>query len=390
MRVLILVVLCPILWAQSFEVIVENALKSNERIKNLNLEIEQLENQRKIAYKWDNPTITSGYNTLYLSNPTYRNDAMQSISVGISQKLDLFAKKPIEAEKFSLQKQIKLLELKALKKDIIKQIKIQMIKNHQDQNKIRVLNETLKNFSLLKQQINIGTSNFPLDEIYKLEISETKIKLSLQEMLERQRSQIIKLNEITFGNEEEIDFENKIQKNFSEEYYKQSFALKIQTLKEKFDLENIHLAQRSFLSNPTLSVNYFYRQKHPDFISFAISFSLPLYGREILSLKNAKDQSKITKSQTLSLENKIKAQIKSLSNTISHKKKELSLIDQHLIAQLQKLITLYQKNISNQAQAMSAYHQAINDLLQAQLLRIEVYGAILLSYAELESLGETK
>ena len=127
--------LCSFLGAQSFDVAISKAMQNNSKIKALQIQIEKLEDEARIARKWDNPNIALGYNALYPNDPSYRDNAMQSISISLAQKFDLFAKKPIESQKISLQRQIKILELKAFQKSLIKEIKIRIIKSNQDKKK---------------------------------------------------------------------------------------------------------------------------------------------------------------------------------------------------------------------------------------------------------------
>lgn len=380
--------LCLFLEAQSFDVAIAEAMKNNSEIKALQLQIQKLENDSKIALKWENPTISLAYNALYPLNPNYRDDAMQSISISLSQKFDLFGKKPIESQKISLQRQIKILELKALKKKIIKKIKIAMIKNYQDKKRIATLKNTLENISLFKHQINTSSSDFAVDEFYKMEILETKIKLRLNQITQNKNNQIIDFNEVTFQDNQEIDFIDSFQRKWSKDYYKNAYEFLIQKYKEQIDDESISLARRGFLSDPSLNLGYFHRQKNHDFLSFSLSFSLPLYGKEWLVLQNAHKQSQITKNTTLEVENAIKSKIKKLQNVLERKREELSLISKSLLPNTKKLLSLYQNNISSSKVAMGAYHQALNDFLEAELLRIDTTEEIWLSLAELESIGE--
>ncbi len=382
--------LCSLLRAQSFDMAISKAMQNNSKIKALQIQIEKLEDEAKIARKWDNPNITLGYNALYPNHPAYRDDAMQSISISLAQKFDLFAKKPIEGQKISLQKQIKILELKSLQKNIIKDIKIRMIRSDQDKKRIEILKSTLNNISLFKRQIDSNSSDFLLDEIYKIEILETRIRLKLNQFLQNQKEQVIEFNEITFQENQEIDFNPTFQKFWGKDYYKSSYELLIQKYKEQIEDENIALAKRSFWSDPTFSLGYFHRKNHQDFLSFGVSFSLPIYGKEVLILQNAHKQSQITKNTTLEIENKIKSKIKKLQNTLEKKGEELVLIESKLLPNAKKLLTLYQKNISSSKSAMGAYHQALNDLLEAELLRIDVKGGIWITLCELESIGEER
>lgn len=382
--------LCSFLGAQSFDVAISKAMQNNSKIKTLQIQIEKLEDEARIARKWDNPNIALGYNALYPNDPSYRDDTMQSISISLAQKFDLFAKKPIESQKISLQRQIKILELKAFQKSLIKEIKIRIIKSNQDKKRIAILKSTLDNIALFKSQIDSNSSDFLLDEIYKMEILETKIKLKLTQFLQNQKEQIIEFNEITFQENQDIDFNPTFKKVWSKDYYKFSYELLAQKYKEQIEEENIALAKRSFFSDPTLNLGYFHRKNYQDFLSFGVSFSLPIYGKEVLSLQKAHKQSQITKNTTLEIENKIKSKIKKLQNTLEKKREELVLIESKLLPNAKKLLTLYQKNISSSKSAMGAYHQALNDLLEAELLRIDVKGGIWITLCELESIGEER
>lgn len=377
-----------LLEAQSFDIAILQAMNNNSKIKVLQIQIQKLEDDSKVASKWENPMVALGYNAFYPLNPTYRKDGMQSISITLAQKFDLFGKKFIESQKVELQKQIKILELKALKKNIVKDIKIKMVKIYQDKQRIQILKSTLQNISLFKHQINTSSSDFPLDEFYKMEILESKIKLRANQISQNQNDQIIDFNEITFQDGQKIDFADTFQRQWSKDYYKSSYELLIQRYKEQIESENISLAKRGFLSDPTLSVGYFHRENNQDFLSFSLSFSLPIYGKEYFVFQSAQKQSQITKNKTLEIENTIKAKIKRLQNTLDKKRKELSIIEQSLLPNAKKLLGLYQNNISSSKNAMRAYHQALNDLLEAELLRIDTSEKILLVLAELESIGE--
>lgn len=390
MRLLLLVFLLQCLYSQSLENIIEVAIQKNTKIKTLEQEIKKLQYAAQIAAKWENPVISSGFNTFYPLRPTFRGDPMQTISIGISQKIDLFGKKPIEKEKILIDRQIKILELEALKKDIIKQIKITMVKNYAIKQQEEILKKTLKNLSFLNQQANTPSSDLPTQEIYKIQILQAKIQIKLNQITENQKNQIINLNEISFGENKDIDFSKRFQTNFSSNYYKNSYALKIQKLKEERDKQDIKLAKKSFLSDPSIGINYAYREKQDDFLSFNISFALPIYGKERLMIENAKTQLKIAQNTSLSIENEIKSKIKRFQNIISNKQKELNLIEKTLIPQSKKLIALYSKNIANSPSAIKDYYTSVNDLLEIELLKTEVLSNIFIAFAELESIGDTQ
>ncbi|WP_104696988.1 MULTISPECIES: TolC family protein [unclassified Helicobacter] len=390
MRLLFLALLVQCLYSQSLESIIEDAIEKNTKIKTLEQEIEKLQYEARIATKWENPIISSGFNTFYPLNPTFRGDPMQTISVSISQKIDLFGKKTIEGQKILLDRQIKILELQALKKEIIKQIKITMIKNYEIKQQEKILKKTLKNLAFLNQQANTPSSELPTQEVYKIQILQAKIKIKLNQISENQKNQMINLDEISFGKNEDINFSKKFQTSFAPDYYKNSYVLKIQKLKEERDMQDIRLAKRSFLSDPSIGVSYAYREKQDDFLSFNISFSLPIYGKEKLMIENTKTQLKITQSTSLSIENEVKSKIKRFQNIIISKQKELDLIENTLIPQSKKLISLYSKNIANSSSAIKDYYTSINDLLEIEILKTEVLSNIFIAFAELESIGDAQ
>lgn len=375
------------LFAQNLDEIIQYSIANHAKVKALEIEISQLQNNVKLARTWENPTLSLGYNALYILDPLYRNDMMQSISIGVSQKIDLFAKKPLEGEKIDLQKEIKILELKSLKKEIVRQIKISMIKKYQDAYRAHILNSTIKNLEIFKNQLNLSSTQSSLAQIYKIEILQTRLRIRLRQIIESEKNQLINLSESTFGEFEDIAFEERFEKDFSKDYYKKSYELQILKLQERIGQKDVALAKRSFWSDPMLNVGYFHRDKHPDFVSFSLSFSLPIYGKEGLALENSKKQIQLIRDSYLDRENAIKGRIGRLLNIIANKKEELKLVESILIPENQKLVTLSKQNLSSNLASMNDYHTAINDLLESKLLKIEILGSIWSALAELESIG---
>lgn len=391
MHVLLLVILFfpAFLFSSNLEQIIEKAIEDNSEVQSLEAQILQLEYQAEAASKWDGLGFNFGFNALNLDNPSYRKDAMQSISFGISQKLDLFAKKSLQGDKLSIQRQIKIVELKMLKKNIIKGIKIGMIRNYQNKYKQEILQNTLRNIEILKDQINSNLTNTALAELYKLEVLATKLQIKLNQIAENTRMDLIALNEVSFGDYADIVFEKPVEVELPDDYYKSSYELQIKKLEQQLSFNDVSLAKREFLSDPTIGVSYVHRNAHYDFVNFAISFSLPTYGKERFALLSAKQQLQMVNSSLTSKENEVRSKVRRLENTISKKQKELDLIKTVLIPQNEKLVALYKSNLSS-ASKLSEYYTALNDLLDSRLLEVDVLGNIWVAFAELESIGDSQ
>ncbi|CBG40631.1 TolC family protein [Helicobacter mustelae] len=388
MRILALLCLPLVLFAQSsLEAIIQKAMQNNAQIKILQTQIEQLELQARIARKWENPNLDARYNVLDLRDPAYRGSQMQSIGVTLLQKVDLFAKKPLESQKFSLQKQIKMLELKALRKNLIKKVKLSMIRNYQNKTRISILQATKKNLTILKEQLQSSSDSIPLAKVYNLEILQTKLEIKLNQLEENTKSEMIDLSEASFGDYDDVGFVMDFRTDFPPDYYKHAYELEIQQLRQKIAAKDVALAKRNFLSDPTIGIGYFYRQVQSDYMNFSLTFSLPVYGKERLMLQNARKSAQLESDAYVDKENSIKSQIHRLQNILQKKQRELGLIEKVLIPQNQKLTNLYSSNLSTTA-SVQEYYSALNELLDSQLLRIDVLGSIYGAYVELESLGD--
>lgn len=371
-----------------------SALQNNEKIKQLDYEIKALETKAKIDSKWDNPMFSFGYNNAEIMQPFNLNaNEMQNIFIGLSQNIDLNAKRKIAANITKKEAQIKLLELKNLKNQYILSLISESININKNKKILEATNSALHNINIVLNSLK--SSNYNPLQLQKLNILKAKLQIKQNEIANVLKSSHVSISETSFEVSSELTISNvevEILRNLDaniilDSIMKSNYEIQAEILRESASLDSIKLARASFLPDVNVGLSYMYRVNRADMFGLSVSLPLAIYGKERATLAQNKLQNLISKSKLKETQNRIKHQVYNLLNNLETLKQNLNLIDKVLLPSNEDIINLYRHHSISQANLFSEFYNAMNDKVEAQILKLEILAQMSIIYYSLEALG---
>lgn len=371
----------------------ENSIQNNEKIKQLNYEIQALQNRAKAQRKWDNPRLNFGYNNAEIMQPFNINaNDMQNIFIGIEQSFDLNNKRKIKASAISKEAQIKLYELKNLKNQYIFTLISDAININKNKKILNATNNAIHNVNVILQSLK--SSNYNPLQLQKLNILKARLQIKQNEINNILRSSHISISETSFESAEGIEFKDIFAHSINDIDYQQildsilksNYEIKIAKLNEEISSDNIRSARTEFLPDLNIGFTYMYRVNRSDM--FGLNFSLPLaiYGTQNASLAESKAQNLIAQSRVLEAQNRVKHNVYSLFNDFKTLSENLALINNVLLPANEQIINLYSHHATSQANLFQEFYNALNDKVQAQIEQLEILAKMNIIYWNLLSL----
>ncbi|MWV61964.1 hypothetical protein DCO58_06770 [Helicobacter saguini] len=370
------------------------ALENNEKIKQLNYEIQAIESRAKAAKKWDNPRLNFGYNNAEITQPFNLNaNDMQNIFIGIEQSFDLNGKRKILANTLQKEAQIKLLELKNLKNQYIFSLISNAININKNKEILNATNNAIHNVNVVLESLK--SSNYNPLQLQKLNILKAKLQMKQNEINNILKSAHISISETSFESVENIDIKDILSHSLNEIDYekvldsilKNNYEIKAEILRESISNDLISSAKSQFLPDLNIGFTYMYRTNRSDM--FGLNFSLPLaiFGTESAKVAESKSQNLIAKSLVLETQNRVKHNVYSLFNDYKTLSENLSLINKVLLPSNEQIINLYSHHATSQANLFQEFYNALNDKVEAEILRLEILAKMNIIYWNLLSLS---
>lgn len=418
-------------------------LDKNEQIKLLNAEMLALQAQAKKEAKWENPMLSFGYNSAHITQPfQFGVNDMQNIAIGISQKLDLSAKRAAIARATRTNADIKILEIKALQNALIASMIGDIIRNETNLKTLELLDKSLQNLNF---QINsLGSSkNFNSLQIQKLSALKAKLQIRRNQIANALRTLHISASQASFG---AIDLDSASARDFStqknisqntpessahqhtyiapsapnttqntdiralanaliEKASKEAKALdsaRFEALLREIESSNYEInqtllaqkaahhttsaARREYLSDIEVGFSYMIRANRTDMFGVSVGVPLPLYGKQIAQAKESKLKELGAQISVREAQNKIKHSASAIFAQITTLRENLALIDKVLLPANTKSIELYTHHATSQSGAFLEFYTALNERIDSEILRLETLSDLCAAYWNLQAL----
>lgn len=385
-------------FTQEFEHFITEQLSQNAKIKQLEYEIQALESKAKAEAKWDNPSLSFGMSNAEVPTPLNlsAND-MQNIFVSIGQNLDINAKKSLQAKITRKEARIKLLELKSLKNQYVLSIITESVNANKNQQILSLTQDAINNLNILIKSIRNST-NFNPTQLHKLNILKTKLHIKHNDVQNQLQNAHIAVSEVSFEHSQKLDIpppatealESTKSEVFLQAILESNYDIQIAHLRDDVAKDSLRLARKSYLGDINLSGSYMYRVNRPDMFALSLAFPLPLYGKERQLVKQSHYENLIAQSSVADAQNAIKHKVFNLRANLTNLQENLALIDSALLPSNQKISSLYRHHSTSQSGAFTEFYSALNDEIDAQILRLEILAQIHIAYFTLKSLQGDK
>ncbi len=384
-----------VLYADSYKQELEESLKHNEKIKQLEYQIKALEAKSKAQAKWDNPNINLSYSNAEVMQPFNINaNDMQNIGIGISQKFDINGKKALDSNITKLEAQIKIFELKNLKNQYALSLIQSLVEANKNKSSLKLMQDSINNVNTLISSLR-GSNNFNLLQIQKLNLLKARLEIKKNELENKLENSHITASEISFENFSHDSFKdsklgydiNILQdKQFLDDIMKNNYEIAIANLQQTIGLKTLNVAQKNAIPDLEVSFSYMLRIDKNDMFSVGMSMPIPTWGKELAQIKEAKYNKLLQESQALEVQNKIKHSAKTLISKIKTLQDNLAVIDSILLPANKKIIELYKHHSVSQSNAFSELYAALNEQIDTEILRLQTISDIAITYYTLRSL----
>ncbi|WP_104578985.1 copper resistance outer membrane protein CrdB [Helicobacter felis] len=364
-------------------------LHKNAKIASLQAQIESLQAQAKATARWDNPILYVGYNNADVSNFFILDSSfMQSISVGISQKFDVNAKRHTQAQVVDLERQKKLLELQKLKQEIAVGVLTNAIQVYKNTQKLALLKEALNNLENLLYNAQHASSP-DLVTIAKIEVLKSQLEIKQNDLQDALEDNKINISELTFDQSDllslapqsmALDNAQELQNIMASNY-----DIKIARLQDAQARKNITLAKKSFLEDINVTANYLFRQRIFDMFTIGVAIPLPIYGKQSNTLQQRKQEHLVALNNIDNTINQVRHRAKKLFKKMAQLQKNLSSIETILKAS-GRIVQIYEKNLISASGDYNTYYNAFNDEINIKLSKIDTLSELNTTYLALENL----
>ncbi|RDU73750.1 hypothetical protein CQA66_00770 [Helicobacter aurati] len=390
------------LYSDSFGDLLQKSLENNEKIRQIQYQIQILESQAQSQAKWDNPNISLSYSNAEVPQPfNLSANEMQNIGIGITQNIDMNGKRKLRSNLIKQQVQIKILELKNLKNQYTFSLMQNIVNASRDKHILKFTEDSLSNISTLLRGLQ-ASNNFNPMQIQKLILLKARLEIKKNELENALANSHIAISEISFENLPQsfygklwdiMDIKTALQNftqmqemDFVNEIMQSNYEIAITQLQNAISRDSIRNAKKGFI--PDLGVNfaYMFRIDRADMFTLGISMPIPIWGKESEQVREAHYQNLLQESQVLEVSNKVKHSAKTLFNKIKTLQNNLAIIDSLLIPANQKIIDLYQHHVTSQSGAFLEFYTALNEQIEAEILRLQILSDIVIAYYDLQSL----
>ncbi|WP_121756816.1 copper resistance outer membrane protein CrdB [Helicobacter felis] len=364
-------------------------LHKNAKIASLQAQIESLRAQAKASARWDNPILYVGYNNADVFNFFILDSSfMQSISVGISQKFDVNAKRHTQAQVLDLERQKKLLELQKLKQEIAIGVLTNAIQVYQNTQKLALLKEALNNLENLLYNAQHASSP-DLVTIAKIEVLKSQLEIKQNDLQDALEDNKINISELTFDQSDLLSLapQNMALDNAQElqNIMASNYDIKIARLQDAQARKNITLAKKSFLEDINVTANYLFRQRIFDMFTIGVAIPLPIYGKQSNTLQQRKQEHLVALNNIDNTINQVRHRAKKLFKKMAQLQKNLSSIETILKAS-GRIVRIYEKNLIAANGDYNTYYNAFNDEINIKLSKIDTLSELNITYLALENL----
>ncbi|WP_199764927.1 copper resistance outer membrane protein CrdB [Helicobacter felis] len=364
-------------------------LHKNAKIASLQAQIESLRAQAKAAARWDNPILYVGYNNADVFNFFILDSSfMQSISVGISQKFDVNAKRRTQAQVVDLERQKKLLELQKLKQEIAVGVLTNAIQVYQNTQKLALLKEALNNLENLLYNAQHASSP-DLVTIAKIEVLKSQLEIKQNDLQDALEDNKLNISELTFDQSDLLSLapQNMALDNTQElqNIMASNYDIKIARLQDAQARKNITLAKKSFLEDINVTANYLFRQRIFDMFTIGVAIPLPIYGKQSNTLQQRKQEHLVALNNIDNTINQVRHRAKKLFKKMAQLQKNLSSIETILKAS-GRIVQIYEKNLISASGDYNTYYNAFNDAINIKLSKIDTLSELNTTYLALENL----
>ncbi len=375
----------------------ENSLQYNRAIKQLEYQIKALEEKAKAKAKWDNPSLSLVYSNAEILQPfNFNANDMQNMGIGIAQNIDISGKRILDSHTTKLEAQSKILELKNLKNQYTLALLQGAITAHKNKSILKLMQDSITNIDTLLRSLQ-KSNNFNAMQLQKLRLLKARLEIKRNELQNELENAHIAMSIASFGHssfDSSIDFTDipistidALQdEKFLDEIMQNNYEIAIANIQYAMSVNEAKTIKRGIIPDLKVNFSYMIRVDRNDMFSFGVSMPMPIFGKEIAQINEAKYNSLTKENQVLEVRNKIKHSAMALLSKMKALQNNLAIINATLLPANKQIIKLYQHHSTSQSGAFLEFYTALNEQIDTEILKLQVLSDIAITYYNLKSL----
>lgn len=286
-KALALSVIAALSYAESVEVLIQQAMQNNPSLISAQARVEQSRYQKEIAKNFDNPSIQIFVNDIQTQDISNRSlEPMQFTTLSLQQKLPFAGKRDLRYEDAQAQETYAGLSLSQSKALLISEIKKEVYRLWQTNEEERIY----RNFETIVRQnselytaLNSAASGRHMG-IMASQMDLSQIKIIQVDLAQEKERSYAALSQLCAQRIDKVDVDLKIGMIESIESYQKSlennFGYRAKDAQLKAANTQMRQSQLDAYPDVTVQVGYNRRESFNDYWSIGLNIPLPIYGTE--------------------------------------------------------------------------------------------------------------
>lgn len=398
-----ILILQSIVFAEDIKTIINKSLNENPKLKAIEKELKSYKAKEIFVSNLEDPVVSFSINDIQIFyKPLSRTlEPMQTVNFSFSQKIPWLKKLKTKKDRIKKIYDERFYYLQDLKQDIIFNIYRISYRYWEVKEKLKIIKEYEK---VAKHLIDFSNTLYSVGkvsqaEVFNAQVFYSQLKEKEVRLIERQKSLLSNLYYYTNFNIKDIEI-NLIKpyyltglNNYISLALEQNPKLKSYKQKIKAKKEELKLAKLDYKPDFRFFTTYSYREQFRDYISFGVSFNLPVWKKYRQDKKVIETSLLLNKEKDMykDLENKIKSQIEESFYNANSFYESYKIFKDYLLTQTksvyESVIDEYKVGTKNIFDVI----KALNQILNVKMKLIEITANFNISYKNIEKLtGEIK
>jgi cobalt-zinc-cadmium efflux system outer membrane protein len=294
-RLTVALLLSGTLWAQNVDAIVTKALHNSPSLKSIREKISANRRDVDLASQFANPQLQLSVNDIQFDDPFDRSlEPMQFEAVNLKQSIPYFGKRDAHAEIAKANEKVLFHSLEDAKAQLVAQVKKSVYTIWQLETLYAI---TCDYEALTRQNIELNTAYTATMKgrhmgIMSAELALSQLKIKKSSLSKALEGEYAMLSYLASEPITSVDVNLKIGVLPLLESYEQRLpdnkALQAKDAAVMREHAAVRSAELESYVDPYIQVGYYHREAFPDYLSFAVGSSLPLYGSESLKEERAR------------------------------------------------------------------------------------------------------
>lgn len=286
-RLLLLLFAACSLRADTVDALIEKALSHHASLAAIERRIEALDAAADKTRHFADPELSLSVNDIQFDAPADRSiEPMQFSALNVKQKFPWFGKRDAATAQVQARKAVLFSSLEAAQADLARRIRRSVYAVVEYTQRLAVVDDYL---TLTRRQIELNTAYTATQEgrhmgIMSAELLRAKIAIRREKLtaaLSAEQARLAYLVQAPVG---DVEADETVRPPEAASAYlaqlEANRGYRVMTANEKAAEAEVEVKARAADVDPVVTLGYYRREAYPDYVSFSVGASLPLYGSQ--------------------------------------------------------------------------------------------------------------